>query len=186
VRRGQRRVSPEVVAGQVCVIMTASIDEGSTPNRFMAMSEDAPQSRRKLVSSERTWMQVWSLPPLPKVSPLPKNRTSMLTITVHSNRPVVGVPLPIERPRSVIVGAWGRRRTLREGDSRLLQFPRMPQFPRTAPLRLSDKSKQSYSRGPRAGRTRQRSPIRASLCSCLNYARGDLGLFTRQSLSAYR
>jgi hypothetical protein len=36
----------------------ASIDEGSTPNRFMAMSEDAPQSIRKVVSSEHTWMQV--------------------------------------------------------------------------------------------------------------------------------
>src|SRR5215211_307979 len=88
-----------------CVTTMASIDEGSTPKRFMAMSEDAPQSMRKVVSSEHTWMQVWSLPPLPKVSPLPKNRTSMPLITVHSNRPVLGVPLPIKRPRSVIVGA---------------------------------------------------------------------------------
>jgi hypothetical protein len=73
------------------------------------MSEDAPQSMRKVVSSEHTWMQVWSLPPLPKVSPLPKNRTSMPPITVHSNRPVFGSPLPIERPRSGIVVARGRR-----------------------------------------------------------------------------
>jgi hypothetical protein len=33
----------------------------------------------------------------------------MPPITVHSNRPVLGVPLPIKRPRSGIVGAQGSR-----------------------------------------------------------------------------
>ena len=39
--------------------------------------------------------------PLPKVSPLPKNRMSMPPITVHSNRPVVGRSAASDRATTI-------------------------------------------------------------------------------------
>src|ERR671932_93113 len=52
-----------------------STREGSTPKRFIAMSEEAPQSISSCAPSERTYMQVWKRPPLPKASPVPRNCT---------------------------------------------------------------------------------------------------------------
>ena len=52
---------------------------GSTPNRRIATSEEAPQSTRKRPPAASTWMHVWNRPPLPNASPVPRNRTFTLT-----------------------------------------------------------------------------------------------------------
>jgi len=52
-----------------------STSDGLTPNCFIAIRDEAPQSKRKPISPEFTKMHVWNLPPLPKASPLPRNFT---------------------------------------------------------------------------------------------------------------
>src|SRR5438034_5579338 len=41
----------------------------------MAISDEAPQSKSTLELDERTWIQAWKRPPLPKASPEPRKRT---------------------------------------------------------------------------------------------------------------
>src|SRR5260221_1614069 len=48
---------------------------GSMAACLSAMSDDAPQSRRQRKPPDSKRMQVWRRPPLPKASPLPRNRT---------------------------------------------------------------------------------------------------------------
>ncbi len=48
---------------------------GETPQRRKAIKEDAPQSTRNVLAVALMQMQVCKRPPLPKASPLPKNRT---------------------------------------------------------------------------------------------------------------
>ncbi len=49
----------------------------SIPSRFIAMSEEAPQSIRNRVRSAVTWKQVLKRPPEPKASPEPTNVSRM-------------------------------------------------------------------------------------------------------------
>src|SRR5438034_3062779 len=58
-----------------CEMRIASIAFGSTPKRRIGMSDEAPQSSRTVEFAERTWMQAWKRPPLPKASPEPRKRT---------------------------------------------------------------------------------------------------------------
>src|SRR5260370_20753820 len=58
-----------------CVRSTASTSFGSTPNRRIATSDDAPQSTSTCPRPVSTWMHVWNLPPLPNASPEPRKRT---------------------------------------------------------------------------------------------------------------
>ena len=51
------------------------MSSGATPRRFIAGSEDAPQSISRLVCAPVRWKQVFDLPPEPKASPQPTNLT---------------------------------------------------------------------------------------------------------------
>src|SRR5262245_10087734 len=60
-----------------CESTTHSTSEGSTPARFMAMSEEAPQSISRLpAGSPLRCRQVCKRPPLPRASPEPRNRSA--------------------------------------------------------------------------------------------------------------
>ena len=61
---------------------TVSISLGSTPAPLSAMSEDAPQSTRHECLFDSARMHVWKRPPLPKASPLPRNRIRTLAMVL--------------------------------------------------------------------------------------------------------
>jgi len=63
----------------------------------MAMRDEAPQSIKKCSFSDRTRIQVWNLPPLPRASPDPKNWTS--TSLIGSVLALLGI-IPIKIPSS--------------------------------------------------------------------------------------
>src|SRR5262245_41976793 len=95
---------------------------GSTFARFMAMSDEAPQSMRTRLAAVSSNMHVLNLPPLPKASPLPRKTSRMVTVRWHGpirhcNDLIRGIPRirtswppANERPRNVV--AWRARRHL--------------------------------------------------------------------------
>src|SRR6266540_1107902 len=89
---------------------------GSMPNRFIAISEEAPQSIRNLVDGASTRMQVWKRPSLPKASPLPRNRTLTSPTGLLLGRPVTkeGPTPPSGRPRCEPFGVEGPDLTRRQ------------------------------------------------------------------------
>ena len=61
----------------------ASTAFGSNAARRRAPSVDGPQSTSRLPPADRTSAALWSRPPLPNASPVPRNRTSTPLIPLH-------------------------------------------------------------------------------------------------------
>src|SRR5262245_6028888 len=57
--------------------MIVSMPLGEMPRRFIATSDEAPQSMRKRVALVSTSIHVLNRPPLPNASPLPTNTIRM-------------------------------------------------------------------------------------------------------------
>jgi hypothetical protein len=69
---------------------SSAVRGGSTPKRRIATRAVAPQSSSSEPPAEERRRQVWSLPPLPKASPQPRNRSRMPAPSFR--RPFLGCP----------------------------------------------------------------------------------------------